>query len=66
MSNYVTLNRPKAIKLDMAFFTCQAAAQAEVIPDTGPMAEALADVMPDKPKGKTRKVQRSLPLDGSQ
>lgn len=65
MSNYVTLNRPKAIKLDMSFFTCRAAAPAEVIQASEPMAKALADVMPDKPKGKTRKTQRSLPLDGS-
>ena len=67
--NYIKpLPPPRA--LDMSFFSCvpaeyklAGAKRAIITPEvTETMAEALADVLPAKPKGKKRR--NSLPLDG--
>ena len=64
--NYIKpLPPPRA--LDMSFFSCVPAeflrAGAKREPVCDPAAEALAEVMPKKPKAKLRKAR--LPLDKS-
>ena len=69
MSQLKPLPPPRA--LDMSFFSCvpadfkrAGAKRAIVTPVVAePMAEALEEVMPAKPKGRRRKA--ALPLDGA-